>query len=198
MNNTQLTQAPRQFTFNEQVAMLEAAALGATHYQLLEHYYDGAWHLGSIAFSGNEAPTKDGQSGPRRRILAEWSAEMNKLVKCDVLAYRVGGHNADKADEGTTAISATFPLPVDPIREEAMRQHVREFIAMELTNKLEEQITKALSAGVLDLSDWNGVNLTAPQALATAILREAADRVIWERSHGRQAARTINNIRNVL
>lgn len=198
MNNAQLTQAPRQFIYNERVAMLEAAALGATHYQLLEHYYDGAWHLGAIAMSDHQVPNTPVDTNYRMRVIAEWSAEMNKLTRGSLGALPEAGENADKTDEGKTSVSPAIPLPVDQLREEALRQHVLEFIDMELTSKLEGQVTKALRAGVLDLSDWCGVNLTIPRALATAILREAADRVIWERSHGKQAARTINNIRNVL
>lgn len=178
--------------------MLDAAAMGATHYQLLEHYYDYAWHLGSISFTGDDEPQLDGESKPRRKVVAEWSAELNKLVKCDHLAYRVEGHNADKADKDTTALSAAIPLPVDQLRAEAMRQHVREFVEMELTSKLEAQITKAIDSGVMDLTAWDGVNLNLPRALTTAILREAADRVIWERSHGKSHAKQVNNIRAAL
>lgn len=44
----------------------------------------------------------------------------------------------------------------------ALKQHVEEFIVLELNNRLEEQIQQLVKQGALDLSDWDGVHLEIP------------------------------------
>lgn len=44
----------------------------------------------------------------------------------------------------------------------ALKQHVEEFIVLELNNRLEEQIQQLVKQGALDLSDWDGVHLETP------------------------------------
>ena len=44
----------------------------------------------------------------------------------------------------------------------ALKQHVEEFIVLELNNRLEEQIQQLVKQGALDLADWDGVHLEIP------------------------------------
>ncbi|WP_421317406.1 hypothetical protein [Aeromonas sp. 700377] len=85
-------------------------------------------------------------------------------------------------------------------REEAlnaMREHVAEFIQLELTDKLEAQLTKLLDSGAIDTSQWDGVNLVLPRTVTAALLSEAASRVLW-RSQERKYQAEVQNLRSFL
>ncbi|MNZ09927.1 hypothetical protein D3C78_267570 [compost metagenome] len=59
-----------------------------------------------------------------------------------------------------------------------LRAHIEEFIALELTHKLDVQLASLVHSSVLDLDDWDGANLVLPRTLTTALLATAAERVI--------------------
>ncbi|MCE9936705.1 hypothetical protein [Aeromonas salmonicida] len=90
-------------------------------------------------------------------------------------------------------------IPTAPPREtEAaiarLRAHIEEFIALELTHKLNVQLASLVHSGVLALDNWDGANLVLPRTLTTALLEAAAERVIWH-SHRRRYQRDINRLR---
>lgn len=85
-------------------------------------------------------------------------------------------------------------------REEAkaaMVEHVKEFIEMELTNKLSSQLEKLMDSGALPLDGWDGVDLKMPRCVTAALLEEAADRVI-NLSERKKHQREIKNLRAFL
>lgn len=85
-------------------------------------------------------------------------------------------------------------------REEAkaaMAEHVKEFIEMELTNKLSSQLDKLMDSGALTLDGWNGVDLKMPRCVTAALLEEAADRVV-NNSERKKHQREIKNLRAFL
>lgn len=85
-------------------------------------------------------------------------------------------------------------------REEAkaaMVEHVKEFIEMELTNKLSSQLDKLMDSGALPLDGWNGVDLKMPRCVTAALLEEAADRVV-NHSERKKHQREIKNLRAFL
>ncbi|MFS1161060.1 hypothetical protein ACLKQF_00505 [Aeromonas salmonicida] len=70
-------------------------------------------------------------------------------------------------------------IPTAPPREtEAaiakLRAHIEEFIALELTHKLNVQLASLVHSSVLDLENLDGANLVLPCTVTTALL-EAAD-----------------------
>ncbi|MGL5092191.1 MAG: hypothetical protein ACRC8B_14905 [Aeromonas sobria] len=79
----------------------------------------------------------------------------------------------------------------------SLRAHIEEFIALELTHKLDVQLASLVRSGLLDLDNWDGANLVLPRAVATALLEAAAERVIWH-SHRRRYQRDINRLKQSL
>ena len=79
----------------------------------------------------------------------------------------------------------------------ALIEHVKEFIEMELTNKLSGQLDKLIGSGSLPLDNWDGVNLKMPRCVTAALLDEAADRVIFH-SERKKHQREINNLKSFL
>jgi hypothetical protein len=78
-----------------------------------------------------------------------------------------------------------------------LRAHIEEFIALELTHKLDVQLASLVRSGVLDLDNWDGANLVLPRTVTTALLEAAAERVIWH-SHRRCYQRDINRLKQSL
>ncbi|MFB0777757.1 hypothetical protein [Aeromonas salmonicida] len=78
-----------------------------------------------------------------------------------------------------------------------LRAHIEEFIALELTGKLDAQLASLARSGVLDLDNWDGANLVLPRTMTTALLEAAAERVIWH-SHRRRYQRDINRFKQWL
>ncbi|WP_338884352.1 hypothetical protein [Aeromonas hydrophila] len=78
-----------------------------------------------------------------------------------------------------------------------LRAHIEEFIALELTHKLDAQLASLVCSGVLDLESWDGANLVLPRTVTTALLEAAAERVIWH-SHRRRYQRDINRLKQSL
>ncbi|MEH8161529.1 hypothetical protein [Aeromonas allosaccharophila] len=78
-----------------------------------------------------------------------------------------------------------------------LRAHIEEFIALELTHKLDVQLAGLLRSGVLTLDNWDGANLVLPRTVTTALLEAAAERVIWH-SHRRRYQRAINRLKQSL
>ncbi|RKJ88986.1 hypothetical protein D6R50_10655 [Aeromonas veronii] len=79
----------------------------------------------------------------------------------------------------------------------SLRAHIEEFIALELTDKLDAQLASLARSGVLDLDNWDGANLVLPRTVTTALLEAAAERVIWH-SHRRRYQRAINRLKQLL
>ncbi|MGY3961837.1 hypothetical protein [Aeromonas popoffii] len=79
----------------------------------------------------------------------------------------------------------------------SLRAHIEEFIALELTHRLDVQLANLVHSGVLDLDNWDGANLVLPRTVTTALLEAAAERVIW-RSHRRRYQRDINRLKQSL
>ena len=75
-----------------------------------------------------------------------------------------------------------------------LRAHIEEFIALELTGKLDAQLASLARSGVLDLDNWDGANLVLPRTVTTALLETAAERVIWH-SHRRRYQRDIKRFK---
>jgi hypothetical protein len=78
-----------------------------------------------------------------------------------------------------------------------LRTHIEEFIALELTSKLDAQLASLVRFGVLDLDNWDGANLVLPRTVTTALLEVAAERVIWH-SHRRRYQRDIKRLKQWL
>ncbi|MCE9968760.1 hypothetical protein LZ620_07020 [Aeromonas salmonicida] len=78
-----------------------------------------------------------------------------------------------------------------------LRAHIDEFIALELTHKLDVQLASLVRSGSLNLDNWDGANLVLPRAVTTALLEAAAERVIWYR-HRRRYQRDINRLKQSL
>jgi hypothetical protein len=79
----------------------------------------------------------------------------------------------------------------------SLRAHIEEFIALELTDKLDAQLASLARSGVLDLDNWDGANLVLPRTVTTALLEAAAERMIWH-SHCRRYQRDINRLKQSL
>ncbi|MGE6124895.1 hypothetical protein ACLH0G_09275 [Aeromonas rivipollensis] len=79
----------------------------------------------------------------------------------------------------------------------SLRAHIEEFIALELTHKIDAQLASLVRSGVLDLENWDGANLVLPRTVTTALLESAAERVIWH-SHRRRYQRDINCLKQWL
>ncbi|MGL6631990.1 hypothetical protein ACSZOF_00140 [Aeromonas veronii] len=88
-----------------------------------------------------------------------------------------------------------------PMEKEAaitrLRAHIEEFIALELTDKLDTQLASLVRSGVLELENWDGANLVLPRTVTTALLEAATERVIWH-SHRRRYQRDINRLKQWL
>jgi hypothetical protein len=78
-----------------------------------------------------------------------------------------------------------------------LRTHIEEFIALELTHKLDTQLASLVRSGVLTLDNWDGANLVLPRTVTTALLEAAAERVIWH-SHRSRYQRAINRLKQLL
>ncbi|WP_348687082.1 hypothetical protein [Aeromonas bestiarum] len=78
-----------------------------------------------------------------------------------------------------------------------LRAHIEEFIALELTHKLDTQLASLVCSSALDLDNWDGANLVLPRTVTTALLEVAAERVIWH-SHRRRYQRAINRLKQSL
>ncbi|WP_429082993.1 hypothetical protein [Aeromonas bivalvium] len=79
----------------------------------------------------------------------------------------------------------------------SLRAHIEEFIALELTQRLDVQLANLVRSGVLDLDNWDGANLVLPRTVTTALLEAAAELVIWH-SHRRRYQRDINRLKQSL
>jgi hypothetical protein len=79
----------------------------------------------------------------------------------------------------------------------SLRAHIGEFIALELTDKLDAQLASLARSRVLDLDNWDGANLVLPRTVTTALLEAAAERVIWH-SHRRRYQRAITRLKQSL
>ena len=79
----------------------------------------------------------------------------------------------------------------------SLRAHIEEFIALELTDKLDTQLASLVRSGVLELENWDGANLVLPRTVTAALLEAAAERVIWD-SHRRRYQRDINRLKQWL
>uniref|UniRef100_A0A3L0W495 Uncharacterized protein n=2 Tax=Gammaproteobacteria TaxID=1236 RepID=A0A3L0W495_ECOLX len=79
----------------------------------------------------------------------------------------------------------------------SLRAHIEEFIALELTQRLDVQLANLVHSGVLDLDSWDGANLVLPRTVTAALLEAAAERVIWD-SHRRRYQRDINRLKQAL
>ncbi|WP_265458443.1 hypothetical protein [Aeromonas salmonicida] len=96
----------------------------------------------------------------------------------------------------TMTTSTTPPMaPESAIAR--LRAHIDEFIALELTHKLDVQLASLVRSGALNLDNWDGANLVLPRAVTTALLEAAAERVIWY-SHRRRYQRDINRLKQSL
>ena len=96
-----------------------------------------------------------------------------------------------------TTTTPTAP-PMSPEAAIAsLRAHIEEFIALELTHKLDVQLASLVRSGLLDLDNRDGTNLVLPRAVTTALLEAAAERVIWH-SHRRRYQRDINRLKQSL
>lgn len=88
-----------------------------------------------------------------------------------------------------------------PMEKEAaiasLRAYIEEFIALELTHKLDAQLASLVRSGVLGLDSWDEANLVLPRTVTTALLEAAAERVIWH-SHRRRYQRDINRLKQSL
>ncbi|MFB2906565.1 hypothetical protein ACE1BH_16720 [Aeromonas jandaei] len=92
----------------------------------------------------------------------------------------------------------TMTTPMAPEATVArLRAHIEGFIALELTHKLDSQLASLLRSGVLELDNWDGVNLVLPRTVTTALLESAAERVIWH-SHRRRYQRDIKRLKHWL
>ena len=78
-----------------------------------------------------------------------------------------------------------------------LQAHIEEFIALELTHKLDAQLASLVRSGVLGLDNWDEANLVLPRTVTTALLEAAAERVIWH-SHRRRYQRDINRLKQSL
>ncbi|MGY3894922.1 hypothetical protein [Aeromonas enterica] len=78
-----------------------------------------------------------------------------------------------------------------------LRAHIEEFIALELTHKLDVQLASLVRSGALNLDNWDGANLVLPRTVTTALLEAAAERVIWH-SYRRRYERDINRLKQLL
>ena len=95
-------------------------------------------------------------------------------------------------------MTAPTALPMAPEAAIAkLRAHIEEFIALELTDKLDAQLASLARSGVLDLDNWDGANLVLPRTVTTSLLEAAAERVIWH-SHRRSYQRDINRLKQSL
>jgi hypothetical protein len=79
----------------------------------------------------------------------------------------------------------------------SLRAYIEEFIALELTHKLDAQLASLVRSGVLGLDSWDEANLVLPRTVTTALLEAAAERVIWH-SHRRRFQRDINRLKQWL
>ena len=96
----------------------------------------------------------------------------------------------------------TMTMPTTPAMEPeaaiaSLRTHIEEFIALELTHRLDAQLACLVRSGVLDLENWDGANLVLPRTVTTALLEAAAERVIWH-SHQSRYQRDINRLKQSL
>ena len=96
----------------------------------------------------------------------------------------------------TMTTSTTSPMDKEAAITR-LRSHIEEFIELELTDKLDEQLASLVRSGVLDLDNWDGTNLVLPRTVTAALLEAAAERVIWD-SHRRRYQRDINRLKQAL
>ncbi|MEE9706661.1 hypothetical protein [Aeromonas veronii] len=96
----------------------------------------------------------------------------------------------------TMTTSTTSPMDKEAAITR-LRIHIEEFIELELTDKLDEQLASLVRSGVLDLDNWDGTNLVLPRTVTAALLEAAAERVIWD-SHRRRYQRDINRLKQAL
>jgi hypothetical protein len=96
-----------------------------------------------------------------------------------------------------TMTTSTAPPMAPEAAIARLRAHIEEFIALELTHRLDTQLASLVRSGVLDLDNWDGANLVLPRTVTTALLEAAAERVIWH-SHRRSYQRDINRLKQSL
>ena len=96
-----------------------------------------------------------------------------------------------------TITTSTAPPMAPETAIASLRAHIEEFIALELTGKLDAQLASLARSGVLELDNWDGANLVLPRTVTTALLEAAAEQVIWH-SHRRRYQRDINRLKQSL
>ncbi len=96
-----------------------------------------------------------------------------------------------------TMTTSTAPPMAPETAIASLRAHIEEFIALELTGKLDAQLASLARSGVLELDKWDRANLVLPRMVTTALLEAAAERVIWH-SHRRRYQRDINRLKQSL
>lgn len=96
-----------------------------------------------------------------------------------------------------TMTTSTAPPMAPEAAIASLRAHIEEFIALELTHKLDAQLASLVRSGALELDNWDEANLVLPRTVTTALLEAAAERVIWH-SHRRRYQRVINRLKQSL
>ena len=96
-----------------------------------------------------------------------------------------------------TMTTSTAPPMAPETAIASLRAHIEEFIALELTHKLDTQLASLVRSGVLGLDSWDEANLVLPRTVTTALLEVAAERVIWH-SHRRRYQRDIKRLKQWL
>ncbi len=96
-----------------------------------------------------------------------------------------------------TMTTPTAPPMTPEAAIASLRAHIEEFIALELTYKLDAQLASLVRSGVLELDNWDGANRVLPRTVTTALLEAAAERVIWH-SHRRRYQRDIKRFKQWL
>ena len=89
-------------------AMIKAAALGATHYQVWSTLYNGHWIVSSVAFFDLNAPC---DVPGCKLVVATWQAGMGSFSPYRRASSYGDGHNADRADRDAMAITPLAPIP---------------------------------------------------------------------------------------
>ncbi|MDX7704906.1 hypothetical protein [Aeromonas caviae] len=90
--------------------------------------------------------------------------------------------------------TSTAPLMAPELTITMLRAHIEEFIALELTQKIDTQLAGLVHSSVPDLDNWDGANLILPRTVTTALLETVAERAIWH-SYRRCYQRDINRLK---
>ena len=77
-----------------------------------------------------------------------------------------------------TMTTSTAPPMAPETAIASLRAHIEEFIALELTGKLDAQLASLARSGVLELDNWDGANLVLPRTVTTALLELKSPAVV--------------------